>query len=120
MNRPPRLRFPKIAHLSESSEFLRVRTKGEAVHGKLMVLGVLKGVNDGPARIGLVTSRKVGGAVVRNRVRRKLREIVRMVRGAIPSGTWLVIVAKTRAATASSDLLCQEWTTLARRAGVLP
>ena len=120
MNSPPRLRFPKKAHLTESSEFLRVRTKGEAQHGKLMVVGVLKGADEKPARVGFVTSKKVGGAVTRNLIRRRLREIVRLSRAGFPAGIWLVLVAKPRAAKASVSALRDEWTALARRAGVLP
>lgn len=119
MNRPPRLRFPKAARLAQSSEFHRVRTKGEAQHGKLMVLGVLKGVDDKPARVGFVTSKKVGGAVTRNLIRRRLREVVRLARPQIVKGVWLVLVAKPRAAKATLAGLCAEWVALAKRAGVL-
>lgn len=84
-----------------------------------MVLGVLKEVDEKPARIGFITSRKVGGAVARNLVRRRLREVVRLIRPQIMGGTWLVIVAKPRAAKATQAALRDEWAALARRAGIL-
>lgn len=84
-----------------------------------MLLGVLKSADENPARIGLITSRKVGGAVVRNKIRRRLREIVRLFRPQLAKGNWLVIVAKPRAAKATLSELREEWQQLAKRAGVL-
>lgn len=72
------------------------------------------------ARIGLVTSRKVGGAVGRNRVRRRLREIFREVRGEVVGGWRIVVSAKPGAAEASYHELREEWLLLARRLSILP
>ena len=47
------------------------------MRGGLLMLGVLAVADEEKFRVGLVTSRRVGGATVRNRVRRRLREIVR-------------------------------------------
>ena len=61
----------------------------------------------------------VGGAVVRNRVRRRLREIVRRHQHELRQGVWFVIIARYEAATASYDALEDEWLRLARRASIL-
>jgi ribonuclease P protein component len=53
-----------------------------------------------PARVGFVVSRAVGGAVVRNRVRRVLRHLARGYLGSLPPGSLLVVRADPRAATA--------------------
>ena len=82
-----------------------------------MVVGILK--EAGEARVGIVTSRRVGSAVVRNRVRRKLREVFRVMRPQLLPGLWLVIVAKPPAAAATMAALSGEWTQLARRGGIL-
>lgn len=116
--RVPRLRFPRAARLALTAEFARVREKGRPVHGKMMTLGVLKNVADSCARVGIVTSRKVGSAVVRNRVRRRLREIVRHDRAKFLDGLWLVIVAKASASRVSFEVLREEWTQLAKRGGI--
>ena len=71
------------------------------------------------SRVGLVTSRRVGDAVVRNRVRRLLREAVRHARPLLRPGCWLVIVARYTAARATGAELDTEWRKLARKAGIL-
>ena len=114
-----RLRFPGTARLTRSSEFARVRAEGRAFHGKAMVVSVLPGVPDGRTRIGFITSRRVGGAVVRNRARRRLREVVRADRPQLSPGCWIVIIAKTAAAAAPFPDVQKEWRNLAKRAGVL-
>ena len=86
------------------------------------MLGVLTDASPGgdrPARVGFVTSKRVGGAVVRNMVRRRLREAVRVSRPHLKAGCWLVLVARYTAAKASAAELAQEWLRLARRASIL-
>jgi ribonuclease P protein component len=53
-----------------------------------------------PPRVGFVVSRAVGTAVVRNRVRRRLRALVRGYLGGLPAGSLLVVRANPPAATA--------------------
>ena len=114
-----RLRFPGTARLTRSSEFARVRAEGRAFHGKAMVVSVLRGASPEGTRIGFITSRRVGGAVDRNRARRRLREVVRADRPQLLSGCWIVIIAKTPAANAPFPDVQTEWRNLAKRAGVL-
>ncbi len=116
--RVPRLRFPRAARLALTADFARVREEGRTVHGKMMMLGVLKNAAQSCARAGIVTSRKVGPAVVRNRVRRRLREIVRHDRAKFHDGMWLVIIAKVPASRVSFAVLREEWTQLAKRGGI--
>jgi len=70
------LSFSKAKRLTRPAEFDRVRKEGRAIRGNLISIGVLLGAGK-TFRAGFITSRKVGGAVERNRVRRQLREIVR-------------------------------------------
>ena len=84
-----------------------------------MLLGVLKGQGEERARVGIVTSRRVGPAVQRNGVRRRLREIVRLARPTMIAGVWMVIIAKAAANKARYEELQGEWTHLARKAGCL-
>ena len=98
-----------------------MKEKGRSFPGRLLVLGVLTDAEpaDRDCRIGLVTSRRVGPAVTRNLVRRRLREAVRPCRPLLRAGCWLVIVARYTAARATAAELDAEWRKLARRAGVL-
>jgi ribonuclease P protein component len=85
----------------------------------MMVLGILKDGGAAETRVGIVTSRKVGSAVIRNRVRRRLREVFRAMRPRLVPGLWLVIVAKQPAADAQLAALSGECAQLARRGGIL-
>ena len=113
------LGFPRTARLTRSSEFARVRTAGRSAHGKFMVVGYLPHPEPTPSRIGFITSKRVGGAVERNRARRRLREVVRADRPQLVADHWIVIVAKAPAAVVPFPELLREWRYLAKRAGLL-
>lgn len=116
---PARLRFPKSARLRRAGEFGSLKREGKSFHGKLMVLSILQSGAETEARIGVITSRRVGGAVDRNRVRRQLRELVRAVRPRLKAGVWLVLIARQAAARASFSGLRAEWLLLAERSFIL-
>jgi ribonuclease P protein component len=116
---PTRLRFPKAARLARAGEFAKLKREGQSFHGKLIVLSVLQSGETAESRIGLITSRRVGGAVVRNRVRRRLREIIRAARPQMKPGLWLALIARQAAARASFEALRAEWTQLAQRSSIL-
>ena len=114
-----RNRFPKSARLTTAGEFQRMKNEGESCHGRFMVMSVLKNPSTAGARIGLITSRRLGGAVDRNRVRRRLREIVRVARPDLLPGLWLVLIARKNAVEATFQALQREWLQLAQRASIL-
>jgi ribonuclease P protein component len=109
------LTFPRARRLTRSAEFLRVKTEGVSQRGSLLVVGALRTGTEGECRTGIVTSRRVGGAVVRNRIRRRLREVVRQHPEALKRGFWLVVIARPAAARASYRALEHEWLRLTRR-----
>lgn len=111
-------RFPKLARLHRAGEFQKLKRDGTSFHGKFIVLSVVP-VPQSLIRFGLITSRRVGPAVVRNRVRRRLREIVRTDRPRIAMEGWCVVVARARAAGATFAELRADWRALAQRAGLL-
>ena len=114
-----RLRFPRSARLFRSGEFARIRAEGTSQHGRCMVLTVMQAVAGEVSRTGIITSRRVGPAVVRNRVRRRFREFVRLDRPDIAPGFWFTLVARAAAADADFATLQTEWRRLAKRAGLL-
>lgn len=116
---PGRLSFPKNQRLTRPFEFESVRKNGRVERGRLVMLGVFKAAETTGFRAGFVTSRAVGQAVRRNRVRRRLREIVRKHQHEISDGFWLVTIARASAANASYAQLEAEWLRLAGRASIL-
>ena len=78
--------------------------------GRRLLTGhlLVRDVPGEPARVGFVVSRAVGGAVVRNKVRRRLRELVRGRLNSLPAGSLLVVRANPRAATARQSELAAE------------
>lgn len=70
-------------------------------------------------RVGITVSKKLGHAVVRNRVRRRLREIYRLHESYFRPGWDIVVVARTRAIHASFPELTAAYLSLASKAGLL-
>ncbi len=106
--------------MAQSREFARVRNGGRSVHGRLLRLSALPSddPND-PSKFGLITSRRVGGAVDRNAVRRRMREICRLHRSEVLPGHLVVTIAKSLAVRAKFSEMREEWLRLARRLSIL-
>lgn len=110
--------FARPARVRTRTEFDLVFKQGRRVTVPMLALHLLA---DGrPPRLGLAVSRKVDGrAVARNRIKRRLREQFRNLRGQLPNGAY-VLVARTAAANASNDALRAAFSELLKRAGALP
>jgi ribonuclease P protein component len=80
--------------LSRSGDFDRVFRQGRSHAGRELVLYVFPRGEEQPPRLGLSVSRKVGGAVQRNRVKRLLREAFALEAEKLPPGTDAVLVAR--------------------------
>ena len=70
-------------------------------------------------RVGVTVSKKLGHAVVRNRVRRRLREEYRLNETRFSPGWDIVVVARSRCITADFGKLTQAYLSLAEKAGIL-
>jgi len=119
MQPPGSFSFPKARRLTRASEYERVKRDGSARGSRLLRLSVVAVENSGCCRVGFVISRRLGSAVVRNRVRRRLREIVRHHQHHLREGFWIVLIARKDAPTADYRALEHEWLRLARRASIL-
>ena len=117
--RQPGFSFSKSKRLIRSSDFARVRSEGRTIRGELMMFGVMVGDGAPFFRGGFITSQRVGGAVVRNRIRRRLREIVRLHQRQLRQDLGLVIIARSSAPRASYQWQGEEWLRVATRASVL-
>jgi ribonuclease P protein component len=88
------------ARLLKRRDFLAVQERGKKVTAGPLV-GLVAPSPDGASRLGFTVSSKVGTAVVRNAVRRRLRELFRKRRDRWPGGMHLVVVARPSAREAS-------------------
>lgn len=87
-------RSSRRGRLSRSADFDRVMRSGRSHAGRELVLYVFPRGGDEPPRLGLSVSRKVGGAVDRNSVKRLLREAFDNECGRLPVGSDAVIIAR--------------------------
>lgn len=90
----PGYRFGRAQRLRGSREFARLKREGErkAIGG--LVMNWQRSGEGSEVRLGLVTSRRLGGAVVRSRVRRLIREAFRLNQHDITGPVRLVLVAR--------------------------
>jgi ribonuclease P protein component len=112
---PGAFSFPKEVRLRRRSEFLRVQDKGHKVTADCLLCLVLpNGRADGLTRLGLTVSTKVGPSVVRNRIRRRLRELFRVKKATLPKGLDMVFIARSSAAEADFARLSKAYERIER------
>ena len=93
--------LPRANRLLTADEIRATIRRGRRLPGTLTVIHVRTGAGTEPPRFGFVVSKKVGGAVIRNRVRRRLREISRASLAEVAPGTDIVIRALPESADAT-------------------
>ena len=113
------MRLPSNLRMKLACDFARVKSQGSSQAGKFLVLGALRTDALQEFQFGLITGGKLGNAVVRNRIRRLLREIVRAHRAEVAPGWQMVIIARWRAPQATLAELENDWLRLARRMSLL-
>ena len=104
----PGFSFPKDRRLLRSSDFRQVYQKGFRITGSFFAAFCLMREDAGGPRFGFTVPRAVGKAIIRNRLKRRMRECVRLRLGALPAG-WSVVFNPRRAAMdAPFDQLARE------------
>jgi ribonuclease P protein component len=98
---PPTGPFPREARIRRSSEFKVIATAGRRLSSGSFVMLVGQSPAASQARLGVTVSRKVGNAVVRNRVKRRIREWFRRDGQALVAGRDVVVIARSAAANLS-------------------
>ena len=89
--------FPRRERLTKTREYQSVYANGTRTVGPAFICYVVRQEGKG-RKFGLAVSRKVGGAVTRNRVKRYIREIYRAFRKQMVDDVCLVVVARPTAA----------------------
>lgn len=108
----------KAVTLKKNYEFRRLYQRGNSAVGSGMVLYCRKNRLD-RNRLGITVSTKLGHAVVRNRARRRLREIYRLNSDRLTAGWDIVLVARSRAVTSPYRELDGTFLRLAGKLGLL-
>ncbi|MCP1212198.1 ribonuclease P protein component [Acetobacter okinawensis] len=96
--------------LKKRKEFLFMAAKGRKAPVSGLVLQLFRRPDSDPARVGFTVTKKVGNAVVRNRVRRRLREVVRRVEADTPlNGLDLVLIGRGSTRQRAFDALVADF-----------
>jgi len=111
----PRFGLPRSSRVRKRGAFVEIQRTGRKTAGAGLLMFVLAQRKPGPARLGVTVSRRVGGAVVRNRVRRYVREVFRQHRDWFADGRDVVFVALPKAAELDYHAVLDDMKRLAQR-----
>ena len=109
-------RFPKYLRIRKRSDYLRVQNRGLTVHSAAFIGIVLDRGADHVSRLGITTTKRVGHAVTRNRIRRLVREALRRGHMTLPSNADVVVVARRSIADFDSATIFNDLNILGKRA----
>ena len=109
--------MPVLPMLRRRADFEAIGRHGTARSTPILVLRALR-TDRAETRIGLSTPRTLGGAVQRNRVRRRLRELVRARMDGIGPGWDILLIARPAAGTATYAELGEAFDALVRRSDI--
>ena len=106
-----------VVSLKENAAFRRLYYRGASAGNRYLVIYCRRNGTD-VSRMGLTVSTKLGHAVVRNRVRSRLREIVRLHEDTLAEGFDFVIVARSASVEAEFTALTRAFLTLSAKVGL--
>ena len=101
--------------LKNKQEFDKVFDKGKRCHGEVLTAVLAKAT--GPAKLGIIVSHKYGGAVARNRIKRKIREAFRKVTEKM-TGVEFVVMPKEQAKRAKTPEIITDLSSIIHKADI--
>ena len=116
---PQRLRFGRQSRIKQGRDFARLRQEGERLTSGCLIANWRKLPAGSGSRLGVITSGRIGNAVVRNRARRLMRESFRLHQKQLAHPVDLVLVA--RSSIVGKDLadVEKDFLTTLRKSGLL-
>lgn len=93
---PARFSFPKSSRLLHRADYRRIYDEGQKFAGPLFAAFYRRSEAGGVARVGFTTPKALGPAVARNRIKRRLREAVRVQLPEVATG-WEIVLNPRRA-----------------------
>ena len=108
----------KAVTLKENYEFRRMYQRGKSAVSGSMVVYCRKN-KKGLSRLGITVSTKLGKAVVRNRVRRRLRELYRLNKSEMKQGYDVILVGRGRAITAPFSKMQRQYAAALKELGLM-
>jgi len=115
----PSFSFPRTFRLRLKSEFQQVFTQGKKFRGNFMMLVVFVPEKKSFKTAAVVRKKFYKRAVDRNKIKRRLREIIRLNKFRLPENLWLVVLAEQKILNAKFNSLEKEFIELCEKAGLL-
>jgi ribonuclease P protein component len=116
---PHRLGFNRSARIKQGRHFRAVREKGERLTIGCLIANWLRAPDRTACRLGVITSSRIGNAVVRNRARRLLRECFRLHQHSLAYPVEMVLVARPSIVNKDFFGVEKDFLTTLRKAGLL-
>ncbi|MDD4124616.1 MAG: ribonuclease P protein component [Eubacteriales bacterium] len=109
----------KLKTIRENHIFSRLYSKGKSYSGRCVVLYCQKNYGGKVTKVGITVSKSRGNAVVRNRIKRRIKESLRLLYPFMKEGYFIVVVARQASVSAAYCELADELYDLLKRAALL-
>lgn len=113
-----RLTLPKSRRLKQRRDFICVKEHGRRIAQGCLVINWREVPAGGKSRVGIITTKALGSAVIRSRARRRIREAFRHQQAELLRSADIVLIARSSIRNISQDQVAADLTKALRRAGL--